>query len=178
MTPELGSILVIGFGSELRSDDAIGPSVARAVDGLRLPRVRSVDVTQLTPEFAEAISSADVVIFVDATVDAAPGQVQIAPVVPAALDEPIGHLGNPRALLALAAALFRRAAPAWLVRIGVGNLEIGDQLSPAAAAALPTATEAVRALIERAGGDRDQPGSTNGHHGHDHHDHDHGEPGS
>lgn len=151
MNPERGEFLVIGFGSDLRSDDAIGPAVARAVGELGLPRVRSLDVTQLTPELAEAIAGAAAVVFVDATIDAVPGGVLSAPVAAAALDEPIGHLGNPRSLLALAEALFHRAAPAWLVRIGVGNLELGDRLSPVVEAAVPAAVEVVRTLIDRAG---------------------------
>jgi len=45
-------ILLIGYGNELRGDDAIGPLVARALAELRLPGTQVLALTQLTPELA------------------------------------------------------------------------------------------------------------------------------
>jgi Ni,Fe-hydrogenase maturation factor len=49
------AILVIGYGNELRGDDAIGQWVARAVAA-----------HQLTPELAEDLAHTDYAVFVDA----------------------------------------------------------------------------------------------------------------
>jgi hydrogenase maturation protease len=43
-------LLVIGYGNELRSDDGVGPRVARAVAEWRLPGVEAIAVHQLTLE--------------------------------------------------------------------------------------------------------------------------------
>ena len=69
-------LLVIGYGNTLRGDDGVGPKVAEAVEALQLPGVRTLVCQQLSPEHAEPISRARVVVFVDAAVDA-PREVQI-----------------------------------------------------------------------------------------------------
>ena len=81
--PELPSgLLIIGYGNTLRRDDGVGPKVAEAVAALALPGVRALAYPLLTPELAEAVSQARVVIFVDAAVDA-PRGVQLRKLAPA-----------------------------------------------------------------------------------------------
>ena len=63
-----GTILVIGYGNSLRSDDGAGCRVADIVASWDLPYVRSLTVHQLTPELAEPIAQSDLTIFVDACV--------------------------------------------------------------------------------------------------------------
>ena len=63
-------LLVIGYGNTLRGDDGVGPRAAEAIATLALPGVRALVCPLLTPELAEAVSQAGVVIFVDAAVDA------------------------------------------------------------------------------------------------------------
>jgi len=53
-------VLVIGYGSELRGDDAAGPTAARR---LRSTGLSALDVHQLTPEIAERSAAARVVFF-------------------------------------------------------------------------------------------------------------------
>jgi hydrogenase maturation protease len=77
-----GSLLVIGYGNTLRSDDGVGQRVAEAVTALSLPDVKTVSCDLLTPEWADPISQAKQVIFVDASVDAA-REVQLRPLAPA-----------------------------------------------------------------------------------------------
>jgi len=62
------TILVIGYGNSLRSDDGAGCRVADIVASWDLPYVRSLTVHQLTPELAEPIAQSDLTIFVDACV--------------------------------------------------------------------------------------------------------------
>jgi hydrogenase maturation protease len=67
-TSNLRSILVIGYGNSLRSDDEAGCRVADLVASWELPYVRSLTVHQLTPELAEPIAQSELTIFVDACV--------------------------------------------------------------------------------------------------------------
>ncbi len=146
-------ILLIGYGNELRrDDDALGPRVARALGELGFAWLRVLTPQQLTPELADPLSRAHAVVFVDATLNAPPGAIQIGPLAPAPLTEPVGHLGNPRSLLALAEALFQHAPPAWMVTVGIEELSVGEELSPAVEQALPEVIEAVRALLLRLSG--------------------------
>src|ERR1043165_3956952 len=59
-------LLVIGYGNELRGDDAAGPEVARSIAELQLPGVEVLVRPILTPELADNVAQAATVIFVDA----------------------------------------------------------------------------------------------------------------
>src|ERR1035441_6445297 len=63
-------LLVIGYGNTLRGDDGVGPRVAEAIEKLNLPGVRTLVCQQLSPEYADPVSRARTVVFVDAAVDA------------------------------------------------------------------------------------------------------------
>ena len=59
-------IVVIGYGNELRGDDAIGPAVAEQVAAWGRPDIRAIATRQLLPELAEDLARASLAIFVDA----------------------------------------------------------------------------------------------------------------
>ena len=61
-------MLVVGYGSALRSDDTAGRYVAEAIERRALPGVTVSTPTQLVPELAELIARATRVVFVDASV--------------------------------------------------------------------------------------------------------------
>src|SRR5438128_1145642 len=109
-------LLVIGYGNELRRDDGVGPRLARAVAGEDWAGVMALAVHQLTPELADKIGTAEVVAFVDTTVDGAATGVTVRRVKPTAA-MPLGHVSSPQALLALAEALSGRCPEAWLLTI-------------------------------------------------------------
>lgn len=146
------TILVIGYGSELRGDDAVGPRVAEAVAGWHQPGVRAVGVHQLAPELAEALASARFAIFVDASIDSVESGVQVREIGPAELQAGVGHTGDPRNLLALARALYGRYPRAWLVTVPVARFEFGAALSLEAergrAEAVRRVVQLLRALAE------------------------------
>jgi len=146
----MSSALVIGYGNPLRGDDGIGPAVASAFDdAAEGAGTRAIICHQLMPELAECLASVDVAIFVDATVEAAPGTVTTRQV-EAASPPPgfgLGHVATPAALLDLAAKLYGRAPVAFLVTIGVSSLSLSETLSDTAAAALPVAIATVRQLL-------------------------------
>jgi Ni,Fe-hydrogenase maturation factor len=60
------SALVIGYGNDLRGDDAAGPRVAELIGARELPGVRAIASRQLTPDLAEQLARADLAVFVDA----------------------------------------------------------------------------------------------------------------
>lgn len=127
------SFLIIGYGNELRSDDAVGPQVARAVADWHLPSVNSLAVHQLTPELADAVSIVDYVIFVDACSETCSQTVQLDPL---AVDSPgprttsLGvHSYAPMALLSLTQGLYGHHPQAWLLQIPTEGFELGEALS-------------------------------------------------
>jgi hydrogenase maturation protease len=147
-------ILIIGYGNELRGDDAAGLRVAETVSRLNLPGTEALAVRQLTPELAEPLSQASAVLFVDAAVDGPPGHVEVTPCGPADLARPLGHLGDPDALLALAEAVFGRTPSAWLVKVRVQTTALGAPLSAAAEQGVRAAVAVVGELIRQLGPDR------------------------
>jgi hydrogenase maturation protease len=136
-------LLVIGYGNTLRRDDGVGPKLADAVEALGLPRVRTLACPLLTPELAEPISQAGIVIFVDAAVDA-PLEVQRRKLVPAASSQVMAHAANPATLLALARDVFGRAPEAWLLTIPIAELGIGEALSSLAQRGFDLAIEEIK----------------------------------
>ena len=118
--------LYIGYGNSLRGDDGVGLFVAQRLQGLA--------VHQLTPDLAEPISQAAKVIFIDADVTLAPGEVCRAPVVETQAS--LGHHCTPGELLAIARTLYGAAPPAGLISIGIESADLAEGLSaPVLAAA-------------------------------------------
>ena len=86
---------------------------------------------QWTPELAEDIARAQSVLFVDSSVAAPPGSIQLVPVAPAAGQPALAthHLGAPE-LLALANELYA-ALPraALLLTVGAATTTLGEEFS-------------------------------------------------
>ena len=137
-------ILVIGYGNTLRRDDGVGPGVAEAVAALALPGVRTLACPLLTPELAEPVSQARMVLFVDAAVDA-PREVQLRMLAPAESSQIMAHAASPATLLALARDVFGHAPEAWLITIPVEELGIGEEFSPLAQCGFEAAVRHVKA---------------------------------
>ncbi|GET37046.1 hydrogenase maturation protease [Microseira wollei] len=142
------SILVIGYGNELRGDDGVGQRVARAVEEWRVPNLRSLAVHQLTPELAEELAVVDRVIFVDAYTEATPPEVRVCPLEPAHSVATTGHTSDPQMLLAIAQALYNAHPQAWWVGIPAVNFELSNDLSPIASQGMEEALEEIDRLIK------------------------------
>jgi len=136
-------LLLIGYGNTLRRDDGLGPRVADTIAALALPGVRALPCALLTPELAEPIARARVVIFVDAAVDA-PRQVQLRKLHPADASGSLTHAPDPRTLLALARDLFGHAPEAWCLTIPIENLGLGEELSPLARRGFEIAVQKIK----------------------------------
>ncbi len=141
--------LILACGNTLRSDDGIGPWLAQwAEDKFRDdPSVRVIARQQWTPDLAEEIAQAESVLFIDCSVESAPGSVRIIEVEGSAPVQGLAthHLGAPE-LLALARELYDSVPPnALLLTIGAGSTELGEEFSEHVLDAIPRAC----ALLER-----------------------------
>ncbi len=146
-------ILVIGYGNQLRSDDAIGPRIADEVAIWGMPNVRSLTVQQLTPELAETLSEVEIAIFVEACRREDLDQVQVLSLQPPS-PQPAGtttpsleHTSDPNDLLALTQAVCNRAPRAWWVQVPAVDFCLGDQVSAIAEQGITEALEEIDTLI-------------------------------
>lgn len=138
--------LVIGIGNPLRQDDGVGPALVQRLEQAGDLDVRLESVHQLTPEWAEVLAAVEVVVFVDASVELAPGQVLVSPVAPG--DGTLGgHHLDPGALLGLTRRLFSHTPRAVAVAVGAGALGHGEHLGPEVAQAMPRVEQAVRGAL-------------------------------
>jgi hydrogenase maturation protease len=128
-------LLVIGYGNELRRDDGVGPLVARVVSGWQLPGVVAVASHGLMPELSEQLSRAETALFVDAKQSPRAGLVDVRPG-PAS---PLGHVGGPGWLLALAESVLGVAPRAWLLTVAAEDFGHGEGLTRRAEAGLAEA---------------------------------------
>lgn len=139
--------LILGYGNPLCSDDGVGWRVVEALAHVVPQGWATETVYQLTPEWAEPISRAAVVIFVDAAVGDCPGEVCDFPLVPAA-GRAGSHEATPEGLLAMAQELFGRCPPAHMVTITGGSFAIAETLTPAVEAAVPVAVERITVFLD------------------------------
>ncbi|HEY9803223.1 MAG TPA: hypothetical protein V6D25_22875 [Leptolyngbyaceae cyanobacterium] len=126
------TVMVIGYGNDLRSDDGIGQRIADEVASWHLPSVKSVCVHQLTPDLADSLARTDLAIFVDACLPVENFDVQVQSLLPACDIDTNVHIGNPRSLLALTAAIYGSCPSAWWVTVPGVNFEFGDRISQTA----------------------------------------------
>ncbi len=141
--------LVVGYGSELRGDDALGLRVAEALaESVVDPDVEIVSCGQLTPDLAEAVSRCRRVVFVDASAEDPPGHISCRRIYPkegGALS--LSHELDPQSLLVWTRELFGPEPEAVLCTMGGDCFDLTDRLSPAAIEKLPALVECVRKQI-------------------------------
>jgi hydrogenase maturation protease len=141
-------LLVIGYGNDLRGDDAVGQRVAAAVAQWWLPGVRTITAHQLTPELADSLAASAHAIFVDAqAAEGVPGPIQIQRLEPEAIQPASAHSADPRTLLAFAQTIYGRCPQAWWITIPVARFDFGADLSPEAWYGAATALRWIRRCI-------------------------------
>jgi len=143
-------VVIIGFGSDLRGDDALGPMVARELEPLLVSRddVRLETCQGLTPDLALLIADAQTVIFVDCSADGPVGEVirqEIEPI--AKSDMSMVHFLDPAALLTWTQLLYGRAPEAMALTVPGQTFEISETLSPPVAAAVPKLIDQVMSIV-------------------------------
>lgn len=138
-------MLVIGVGSLLRTDDAVGRVVAERLEALDLDDVEVLSVHQLTPELAPGFDRRRLVVIVDAAVDVP--ELTVSPIAIDGSGELMTHHLGPAGLLSFAAKLGWRPQRAVAVRIPVRDLEVGTELSEEGSVLVQQALTEVRALL-------------------------------
>jgi len=109
-------VLVIGYGSALRTTEATGPCIAGRIESLGLPGVRTIACPQLFPELAGALADADAVVFVDTASDHA-GDTVLEPISGLTPAQDGMEAPTPESLLGLAREIYRDSPAAWRLHI-------------------------------------------------------------
>jgi hydrogenase maturation protease len=146
------NFLIIGFGNPYRGDDGFGMRAAEAFEATnRDPSVRVEAAQELRPEFAELASRVDLLLFLDASVEGAPGVIKVQPVLPdEAAEEWFSHELTPARLLAAARVLYGRCPQATMISVAGENFGFAEHLSPRVEAALPEVLQRMQEIIAAA----------------------------
>jgi len=160
-------VLIIGCGNSLRGDDGLGRTAAESLETLLAnPRVEILQTDQLTPELAEPVSRAGLVIIIDASHTGHPGTWTTEDVtISAAGNSKLGHHFTPASILAYASALYHANPRMLLVTVAGRSFECSGfpsheenpgvpfrysaRLTPEVEAALPDVLRHICALVER-----------------------------
>jgi len=131
--------LVIGYGCELRGDDAIGPWVATAVSQWQMPSVQCLVVQQLVPELTDYLVHVDYVIFVDAHTGGCAPLIQVSPITLGKKADSLSWVApsvtrsyTPSSLLLLTQQLYGYHPQGWTIQVPAECFGAGDDLSVAA----------------------------------------------
>ncbi|HXX16769.1 MAG TPA: hydrogenase maturation protease [Candidatus Eremiobacteraceae bacterium] len=144
--------LILACGNTLRGDDGVGLYVANSLaDELRDPEITIQCDHQWTPELAEPISEAELVIFVDASASLPPGEIACQPLQPAPNPPAqFTHQTSPSALLSLAAELYGHIpARSYLLTVGGKSFDLLEELSEPVRQAVPAVLQRIRELLSR-----------------------------
>ncbi|CRI65485.1 Hydrogenase maturation protease [Thiocapsa sp. KS1] len=143
-------VLIIGYGSPIRGDDAIGPLVADRLEREGVPYgVAVISRHILTAELVADLVEHDRVIFLDAAVDGPPGEVRCRQLAPdASAMSTMAHFLDPRELLAWCETLYGQVPETFLVSACGTSFDYANySLTPDAEAAMEPMIERVRQLI-------------------------------
>ena len=145
------NFLVIGYGNSLRNDDGAGQKVAEKIEKWELPSVHTLSVHQLTPELAVDMAQVDVVIFVDviATNPEKPASVQIEELQATNDNISLGHVCDPRSLLACTKMLYGKLTQAYWVLIPAVNFNFGEEFSAITQEGIDLALTQIQQIIDR-----------------------------
>ncbi len=112
-------ILLIAYGNPGRQDDGLGPALAERLESLDIPGLVIDSDYQLSVEHAWDIAKADVVIFVDATIEDVQSY-YFRTLTFSKLDMTLGfstHSISPQAVLGLSVELFQAKTKAYVLGI-------------------------------------------------------------
>jgi len=153
MTSEPTRCLLLACGNTLRGDDGVGPWLAEWAEErfATFEVLRVISRHQWTLELVEEVARAASVLFLDCSIDTAPGEVSLASVatLPSSQGLSTHHLAAGE-LLALARDYYgSQPGEALLLTVGAGSTELGESLSEAVQAALPEACRVLEEVLLR-----------------------------
>jgi hydrogenase maturation protease len=145
--------LIVGYGNPLRGDDGFGWHAAQHLAvSLREVDVDIIACHQLTPELAEPVSRAALVIFIDAAQERRPDLLACERISPEpAIPGIFSHHLTPRLLLGWAQAFYESCPEAFVLSVTGAFFGYGERLSPLVQAALPVAVAKVQTLVAERG---------------------------
>lgn len=138
--------LILGYGNPGRQDDGLGPAIAEAVEAWGLPNVTAETPYQLNIEDAATLAEHDVVVFVDASVDAQEPY-SLKRIAPAAEITFTSHSVSPESVLALCQDHFHAKPEAYVLAVRGYAFEFEEGLTPKARENMTSALACVQALI-------------------------------
>ena len=141
--------LVVGYGNLLRADDGLGWIVAQQLSASPLPgNARVIAAHQLTPELAEPIGDARLVVFVDARAGDHPGRVDCRVIAPASAGAlALSHDVDPPSLLEMARLLYGGRPAAVAISVDGADFGYGTVPSAVVQAAIPEVVRQVRTIL-------------------------------
>ncbi len=138
---------IYGFGNPGRQDDGMGPAIADRIEGEKIAGVVTDSNYQLNIEDAHNISDSDVVVFVDASIDA-DEPFTFSRIMPAAEITFTTHTMSPESVLALCKDIYDRDIEAYVLAIKGYEWEFLEGFSPAASENFEKAYLFLRKKIE------------------------------
>lgn len=140
-------ILVIGIGNPGRTDDGLGVALAEKVESWQLPSLSTSIDCQLNPEHAAEVAEAELVIFIDASVEAK-APYRISKLIPAAKEESTTHSMAPETVLEVCRKVYGKSPVAFLLEVRGEDFAIGEGLSSEAKLHLGEAERFLTHLFE------------------------------
>lgn len=132
-------VVVFGWGNVTRSDDAIGPHLMQRIEGEGLAHVTAIEDFQLQIEHALDLDGQDLALFIDAGFET-PAPFFFAETAARPYMTHSSHGLQPEAVLDVYAKVRGRPAPpAFVLCVRGETFEVGEGLSPEAAARLDAA---------------------------------------
>lgn len=131
-------LLIFAYGNPSRGDDALGPLLLERLEALDIPEVELLTDFQLQVEHAIDLQGRERVLFIDASISCPP-PFAFSRLAPAKDSSFTSHAMSPAAVLQACLELYGEVPPAWLLAVRGEHFELGEPLSPAAAANLEAA---------------------------------------
>jgi len=113
--------LIIGFGNPLREDDALGWRAAELLERREGARIDVLKCHQLTPELADLVGRASLVIFLDAAVSQEPGAI-LTRLVERSLPAAWSHQLSPAQLIGFSEQVTGSAPRAYVITGGIDRM--------------------------------------------------------
>jgi len=127
-----GHALILGIGNPLRGDDGLGWVVAEQLAQAGDLACSVQMVHQLTPELAEHMAAAALVVMIDATREGEPGDVRLRPL--SSSVQQLGAVGThhttPEELVGLTRAVYGHCPPVVVITMTGADFCLGEHLSP------------------------------------------------
>ena len=139
-------LYIVGFGNPHRRDDGIGSYIIRQLKSAlkAYDRIGFLSVHHLEPSMAEALHSADRILFVDATITALTYGWQLNRIQPELEMLPYTtHHFTPMAILGMIKIIYGQSPPAWVLTVEGCDFGFGHQLTATAKHRARSATSAI-----------------------------------